>query len=492
MVKSVIGEETQLKSLENRLFQTSIPAQVGIVVGKLNPNSDRAFVYDLIPTPPTDGGGPPCSLRSSEVGGGGGGREKKKKGGSSVEPPPSLSIDADWVAEHARQVSRMLMGGVHVVGVYVWASEASYKATSPSLLSQTVRGVAQAAPWYERESDERLLVHISYGPSRWVCRICTVASANMQPCDFKMGKLLSSLQTYQCMYNFEIRLPIFHAVALDSNTFKNVLRLGIDRHAKDLQTAKALIDAKLVTEDQHIHSEGLHKVELLLPFMRDVAPEACSSDNVAGLIIFTGAICASAYLGPKEPVAQAVSDIKADILKSLRSRLDIVCDEAEDKVELTSKIDMDASDDANKSIHQIILHQLRKPYSLHFPRRVLVPWLAGVFICDYLQPLESFEDLKDRCREMMSMESSIESSSILELEKEETTSLVAKSFWDVVCGDSANHLDESEDAKVSARKVDNGRSKTTSFNLVASIFVLLAALIVGWAITVLGSAKPAH
>ncbi|KAJ6792516.1 phosphoglucomutase, chloroplastic-like [Iris pallida] len=42
-----------------------------------------------------------------------------------------------------------------------------------------------------------------------------------------------------------------------------------------------------------------------------------------------------------------------------------------------------------------------QPYSLCFPRRVLIPWLASVFICDYLQPLDSFKELhgKRRCCE---------------------------------------------------------------------------------------------
>ena len=30
----------------------------------------------------------------------------------------------------------MLMGGMYVVGVYLWASESSFKATSPSIISQ--------------------------------------------------------------------------------------------------------------------------------------------------------------------------------------------------------------------------------------------------------------------------------------------------------------------------------------------------------------------
>ena len=40
---------------------------------------------------------------------------------------------------------------------------------------------------------------------RWACRICEVASGSLRPCDFKYSKLLASLQTFRCTFNFEIR-----------------------------------------------------------------------------------------------------------------------------------------------------------------------------------------------------------------------------------------------------------------------------------------------
>eukprot|EP00262_Sarcandra_glabra_P011643 TRINITY_DN2837_c0_g1_i1.p1 TRINITY_DN2837_c0_g1~~TRINITY_DN2837_c0_g1_i1.p1 ORF type:complete len:143 (-),score=20.18 TRINITY_DN2837_c0_g1_i1:7-435(-) len=142
MVKQVVGEETQLKLEEDRLFQSGLPSQVGLVIGKLNSDIDRGFVFNLIPTPPNDAGEPPCSL--SEIG-----RDDKKKGskGKSQIEAPSLSIDRDWVVEHACQVSRMLLGGMNVVGVYLWASESTFK-TSSIILWQTIKAVAGATPFY--------------------------------------------------------------------------------------------------------------------------------------------------------------------------------------------------------------------------------------------------------------------------------------------------------------------------------------------------------
>lgn len=115
--------------------------------------------------------------------------------------------------------------------------------------------VSQSVPWYGSDFDERLLLHLSYSPRRcvllwfpspspdksmyhhllsalscisscmegtvtvntlighniilmcyrWACRICEMASGSLRPCDFKYSKLLASLQTFRCTYNFETR-----------------------------------------------------------------------------------------------------------------------------------------------------------------------------------------------------------------------------------------------------------------------------------------------
>ncbi|KAH0448196.1 hypothetical protein IEQ34_021996 [Dendrobium chrysotoxum] len=491
MVKSVVGEETQLKSAEDRLSRSSITAEVGILVGKLSSHLERGFVYDLIPTPPTDGGSPACSLKSES-----GGREDRKrgtKGGkASAEAISSLLIDGEWVAEHARQVSRMLLGGMSVIGIYVWSSEASFKATSASLLAQAIRVVAQATPSLESETNERLLIHISYSPKRWACRSCAVASVDLRPCDFKMSKLLALLQTYRCMYGFDIRIPVFQDLVSTSNTFKNVLCNGISRHAKELLSARALLDGKLVTENQQVTSAGTHNVELLLPFKSDAQQE--SSDDISGLVVFRGAICAYAYLSPKEPTSQAISDLKNDIINSLKSRLDILLDEVEDTLDMASNDLGKACGEivTGKPIHQLLLHELRKPLVLTFPRRVLIPWLSDVFICDYLLPSETFEDLKDRCRELLSMETPVESSALLDLETEAASPITTSSFWDLVNGNPLSSIEKTKNRSHSITQKSSKQSKNFNFNFQVALFVLLVAFLIGGSITFFNPAKLVH
>ncbi|RYR50108.1 hypothetical protein Ahy_A07g036685 isoform B [Arachis hypogaea] len=503
MVKAVVAEETRLKPIEDRLAQSSLPSEVGLIIGKFSSGLDRAFVFDLIPTPNNDSGDPASSISEPE----------KKKGSKS--DTSSLFIDKDWVAEHARQVSRMLVGGMKVVGIYVWISDGAFK-NSTIVLCQTVKVVAEAAVIVEAEWDERLLLHICYSPRRWSCRNCSlssnITSSSLRPCDFKMGKVLNYLQTFKCMYNFTLRLPIFHDNASKFHTFSDVLRHAISLHAKELKGARALIDGKLVVDGEPYSTDGVHEVELLLPFTSNTPFEAFSQRDVVGILSFSGLVCSFAYLNSKEPISQAITDIKnkvfspnftnlvsflvfpippgvtpcaqGDIIMSLQSRLDIICDEADADSGSGPDVGREASSDLSteKPVSQCVLHLLRKGCMLPFPRRVFAPWLAGIYVCDYLQPSDTVEVLKDHCTELLSMKAPTDVSTILELEKE-AISVKTKSFWDVAVPFSSaipQHLEKSKTDDSRELTENNKSANSGHVNLMAAIFILLLSILLGF------------
>ncbi|XP_021284677.1 protein odr-4 homolog [Herrania umbratica] len=482
MVKAVVGDETQLQLAEDRLSQFSLPAQVGLVIGKLSSTLERGFVFDLVPTPQNDAGQPVCSvLEASKSDSKKGSKPKSRTSDSSS----SLVIDKDWVAEHARQVSRMMVGGMKVVGIYVWASEAAFK-NSTMVLCQTVKGVAAAASFCDDDMDERLLIHISYSPRRWTCRNCTlssnITSSSLQPCDFKMGRVLTSLQTFKCLYNFDLRLPIYQGKASNSQMLSDVLCNAISIYAKELRGAKAMIDGNLVVNDETCKTDGLHEVELLLPFMKDTYIEACSQKDVIGIVSFIGSVCSFSFLNSKEPISQAIADIKDDIIRSLQSRLDIICDEADGDLGPTDNGITEESNDlsSEKPVSELVLHSLRKNCNLSFPRRVFVPWLAGTFISDYLQSSETLEVLKDHCVELMSMEAPNDASTILEPE-EEALRVITRSFWDVVvpCSSAPSSSQEKSKEIISAENSQKS-IKSPKVNFIAAVFFLLLSVIVGY------------
>ncbi|TVU43863.1 hypothetical protein EJB05_10363 [Eragrostis curvula] len=373
MVKAVVGDEAQIKAFEEALSSSSPQAQVGLVVGKLSASSDRALVYSLLPTPPTDADAPACSLRAAPK------SNKPTKGKGS---DASLEFDVDWIAEHARQVSRMLLGGMSVIGIYIWASEASFKATSPAVLSQVIRAVSHA--WYGSDFGERLLIHISYSPRR-----------------------LTDVQ---------------------AEPFKKIILKAINHLTEEVQTAKALIDGDMKISD------------------------------------FVGADSQLVTL-----------PIKVDIITSLRSRLDIILDE-EDGDSTTNDLEKLPSQKAT----QITFHQLREPFSFSFPRRVLIPWLVGAYVCDYLQQSETMECAMERCKEIISVDTAVDSSSVLEPESAEA-SATFESFWDMVPG--APSRVPARSSTEDSQKDGSSKSQRSNLNMLAVLFALLIAVIVGFVIT---------
>ncbi|BAB02183.1 unnamed protein product [Arabidopsis thaliana] len=357
MVKAVVGEDTRLTSVEDRLSHSAIPAEVGLVIGKLSSVLDRGFVFDLIPTPSNDDGEPACAVLETKDD-----KRKPSKSKSQSSESSSLSIDSDWVAEHARQVSRMLLGGMKVVGIYVWASDIAFK-NSTMILCQAMKAVSDAIRHLDPSLNEALLIHICYSPRR---------------------------------------LPIYGEGGSSAQTFTDTIRKELAIHAKELNSANAMIDGDLSTtkgdisagnnrllfvinfvglkvhNDEPCNTDGEHEIELLFPFMKDTRAEASTAKNVTGILLFTGSVFSYAYLNVKEPVSQAIADIKADIIRSLQSRLDIICDESEQDLNPTDVGDNENADGMSKiPISKLILNSSIKACHLRLPRRVLVPWLSG-------------------------------------------------------------------------------------------------------------------
>ncbi|XP_060187639.1 uncharacterized protein LOC132616898 isoform X1 [Lycium barbarum] len=488
MVKAVVGEESQLKLAENRLSKSGLPSQIGLVIGNIGWKLDRGFIFDLIPTPANDEGEAACSI----VGGVKDDRKKASKGKDSS----ALFIDKDWLAEHARQVGRMLLGGMKVVGIYVWTNESSFK-NSTITLCQAAKAVAEAAPLLEVDWDERLLVHIGYSPLRWTCRNCSLASnitsGSLRLCDLKMGKILGTRQAFRCTYDFDLRLPICRGSS--SKKLDDILHHGISIHGKELKGAKALINGKLANEDEQFDLGGVHDVEFLLPFTEDKYLEVCSQKEVIGLLVFSGSVCSYAYSNSKEPASQALADIKEDIIKSLRSRLDIMCDDADRKSDSKDDITEESSNQilSGSSVLQLDLQLQRKDCSLSFPRRVFLPWLADTFLCDYIQASESVEVLEDHFAELMSIEFPNISSKILEPEAEAPAlvSTTTKSFHEVSTPYSL--LPKSDD---SLSKKNRGATSLGSdqisigsagFNFMMPVLVLAVSIVVGVVVFVVRS-----
>ncbi|KAF5758128.1 hypothetical protein HanXRQr2_Chr16g0725791 [Helianthus annuus] len=271
MVKTVIREEIRLTSVEDRLSKFSLSFQVGLVIGKISTSLDRGFVFDLVPTPENQLLG---LLRVKRI-------LIRRKG------------------DRNRNRNRILCRVCWLIRIGLLNMLVRFQ----ECYLATVKGVADAAPIRDSNWDERLLIHISYSARRWTCKNCSlslnITSSSLRPCDFKMRRVLSTLQTFKC-------------------------------HVEELKGAKDLIDGNLVDVD-----------------------EQYASDGCCWILVFTGSICSFAYSNSKEPISQDLADIKGDIISSLYSRFDVICDEADGQ--------MDSVADGNEESVNGVLNQIHIP-----------------------------------------------------------------------------------------------------------------------------------
>ena len=153
------------------------PAHVGLCIGKLEVGA-RDFVLALVPFPDWNDDVADDARTAPAA-------AKRKTLSASGDTSP-LNVDDDWIVEHATQVSRMLPGGLAVVGVYAFCSDASWRGSAPALTRAIVE-VAEAEDERGARSpstrsrhqrcSERLVLHLSSDTRKLAAKRCRPGNA---------------------------------------------------------------------------------------------------------------------------------------------------------------------------------------------------------------------------------------------------------------------------------------------------------------------------
>lgn len=424
MVRTVASEQTQVESFVDSVFESGCSVQIGLLVGRLGVGSARDLVFALIPTPQNDGEDPAVVASSSTETRGG----RKGGKGKPVVDSSSIQVDVEWVSEHARQVSRMLVGGMYVVGIYVFGTEGAFK-NSQLVLWEVVRAVAASVSSELQGSDilDMLLLHISSSPRRLSCRSCALetsfSSTLLRPCEWKPQKVVgANLQYFSASYRFNFRIPVLGEGKQARKSLKDKILASVSLEATRLKTARVLLNGVPADLDADVRPDSRrdkpHVVDFLLPWnTAKCAPGVGDRHRVCGFLSLCGTVTARAVGYTKEPLARVIAYLKDDIVVSLRSRLELLWEEAEQSG--------DGENSAQKSL-QHLLGASDIPASSEyaccaFPQRVFIPWLDAAVVCDYLLPNETLQDVKDRCGELLGM-TELRTSEILQPEALASTS----------------------------------------------------------------------
>ena len=555
--RTALIEEGAVESVHTKLIADRAPPQVGLIVGKRSVGA-RDLILALVPFP--DGWN--ASGKKGDGDGDGGAPCTPSRPASGGTP---LHIDVDSIVEHATQVTRMLPGGLDVVGAYAFAAEQAWRSASTALANAVV-DAAEAAAFetprtFEKETNdpttEQFLLHLSAeDKSKTSLRRVDRSSVgrpftSLPPAEKREGKALANVVRLDAEHAFEwsVVLPSKRTTKkgmekqhtlrslLESACALEIARVEqseilVENATWDDETAIATVPRRKATEREENEDEEsrdaddttdetvssttnvfkLH-AELLAPPLsctsgdvtcdsRDATRSRAASDATDGAarldpssqtrldgepslrLTFKGVVSARAYSSARETVFEASCDLRRDIARSLRSRLDAFLDRADDALENDEDSQNDnalsflerrffASEGLTDGSGEPFADRLadaigqsrrvmndspkNERLTLALPRRAWVEWPdVGLAVCDYLADSETEQDVVARCAEVMGFDVAGGVAGVVLAERE---GLGSGSFHDGASFSGANGTDDERASKGNAEVSSMKRSE---------------------------------
>ncbi|XP_070624680.1 protein odr-4 homolog isoform X2 [Bos indicus] len=305
------------------------------------------------------------------------------------------NLDEEWATEHAHQVSRMLPGGLLVLGVFIITAlemGSEFQNTLRRLVFAVEKSVNKKRLWNftEEEVSERVILHFCSSTKKIFCRTYDIhdPKSSAKPADWKYQNGLSaSWLSLECTVYINIHVPL--STTSVSYTLEKNTKNGLARWAKQIENGIYLINGQVKDEDCDL-LEGQKKSS------RGNTQAANHSFDIRVLTQLA---------------------MKRDILNTVADRCEILFEDL-----LLNEIP--EKKDSEKEFHIL-------------PHRVFVPIPGStVMLCDYKFGDESAEELRDHFLEMLDRMIQIED---LEIAEEINTACISSSM------DTEASLDNTDD-----------------------------------------------
>lgn len=413
---------------------------------------EKDFVLRIIRSPDSDDGVPPIQITTTQSSST---SSKKPKSSSATTAgfgagQTTLSLDQEWITEHATQASRILPGGLDIIGIYVLCDDKAFQAGAGAI-SATLKSIS-----IEIESDSPLLVaHVDSVTAKISARELSSNSPTLKPCDVKVSAVVPQMATVNCQYQLQLhvyfssgkqlvydavkeaifwnaRNKVGPAVAATAVASDGVTGGGAATTLKFADPSAQIADILSSTSDSNASSPTVLEIELLSPVgvfpgaltAMGAAPPTANGQgtyHLAGTCILAGTLHCRAYVHKRETLGAAVSAIKADITRSLLARFALLAEAAElatSAVEAQFRGQVEEA--AKKGVappkgpprkHPLTARagELAKEYGPSLPRRAFFGWAdsggvggsGGGSYCDYLVDGEGPGEAFQRIEELM-------------------------------------------------------------------------------------------
>ncbi|XP_069669033.1 protein odr-4 homolog [Periplaneta americana] len=331
---------------------------------------------------------------------------------SKVELQPIKSvqdIQETWVADHAKHVTRMLPGGMWVLGIFivgpgdVFADPKSVSRLRAVLLH--IKKNVSSNPFLQGNcpNSEKLALHLCSTTQRYTCK--SIDTNNMggsvRPVEWKFQTKATRWHQLDCQYDLDQVFP----TSLDKQTqsLKKHLQDMLATISENIKSAICMIDGEIKESSEVLDALGKKKktkgsskssntgemktlnVSLYIPC--DAKPEKDGEMQVlecCGEMNFLGNLASRVFLHQKATVLEAEQAVKQDIVRSLASRLELHWDSL-------------IEEEQGSPEERLTLHEP--------PRRVLVPLPdCRVTLSDYLFPGEGPSEALISLQELLDLQ----------------------------------------------------------------------------------------
>lgn len=346
----------------------------GLLIGQSSAQKD--FVVLAVKTPHRESEGSPGGRRVSS---------------------PLDDIDEEWVAEHARQVSRMLPGGVSVLGLFlITPPDLSKEAqnTLKKLIFAVDKYICKSRLWDLSEDDvtDRVTLHICSKTRKAVCKTFDVKDpkCSAKPADWRyQSGISSSWPVLTCSARVDLQIPV-----TDSSSEK-CIKDGLRRWAKQIEAGLCLINGRQASDDSELLSGSRKNVKMSqqLTFRAQIlvseedpgAGQRCRAvvQACSRSVSVRGTVHCRAYIHSNKPrTRHAAQAIKRDVVDTVSNRVEMLLE------------DLLLNEGGNDSEQQDL------------PRRVFAPLSgSGLTVCDYMFPDEAPADVAERFKELLDLDS---------------------------------------------------------------------------------------
>jgi len=304
------------------------------------------------------------------------------------------AIDVTWMLEHARQVYRLLPGGLTVLGVFIFHNEDVF-AKQDGKLRKLLTGISNLSESVSKEQ----IVFVSNN----VAKILDAKTNSFKNIDLKPQE--KPLEFVRLDASMILDIPVARTVEeelaadlapavhkMEENlkhcifVFGNKLLNDKETLGKPFELDKKKSKGKgknesFDTSECDENAQTVINVDML--YTDSLCPELVECQDSVVRLKVAGKLCSRVYLAPGATVQFAKQEIVQDILRSLKTRFAMHCDTIQQDKE-------DGVEEEKRIVHEP-------------PRRVFVtldPFDLGVSVSDYLYPGEGSEDCINNIKEL--------------------------------------------------------------------------------------------